>query len=79
MKGKLTMDNNKFNFEKAMARLNQISEILESDNVAIDEALNLFEEGLDLSKKLQDVLEGYEEKVKTLVAKHQKDDQNENV
>ncbi len=73
------MDNNQFNFEEAMARLNQISEILESDNVPIDEALNLFEEGLDLSKKLQDVLEGYEEKVKTLVAKHQKDDQNENV
>lgn len=79
MKGKVTMDNNQFNFEEAMARLNQISEILESDNVPIDEALNLFEEGLDLSKKLQDVLEGYEEKVKTLVAKHQKDDQNENV
>lgn len=73
------MDNNQFNFEEAMARLNQISEILESDNAPIDEALNLFEEGLDLSKKLQDVLEGYEEKVKTLVAKHQKDDQNENV
>lgn len=78
LKGKLKMTE-KFNFEAAMIRLNQISELLESDSVAIDEALELFEEGLDLSKQCQDVLSGYENKVKTLVQKHTQEKQDETI
>lgn len=69
----------KFNFEKAMIRLNQISEKLEQEDVAIDEALALFEEGLNLSKQCQIVLEGYEDKVKSLVAQHQNGSEDETV
>ena len=78
LKGKLKMIE-KFNFEAAMIRLNQISELLESDSVAIDEALELFEEGLDLSKQCQYVLSGYENKVKTLVQKHTQEKQDETI
>lgn len=65
-----------FNFEKAMERLNEISQALESDTIELDKAMALFEEGLDLSKKCQETLESYEVRVKDLVLKH-KGDQND--
>lgn len=60
----------KFNFEEAMKRLNVISEQLERDDVPLDEAMILFEEGLELSKKCQLVLDDYEVRVNELVNKH---------
>ena len=60
----------KFNFEEAMKRLNVISEKLERDDVPLDEAMTLFEEGLELSKKCQLVLDDYEVRVSELVNKH---------
>ena len=60
----------KFNFEEAMKRLNVISEQLERDDVPLDEAMTLFEEGLELSKKCQLVLDDYEVRVNELVKKH---------
>ncbi len=62
-----------FDFEQAMNRLNMISQELESDTIALDKAIELFEEGLELSKKCQDTLETYENRVKELVIKHQED------
>lgn len=62
-----------FDFEQAMNRLNTISQELESDTIALDKAIELFEEGLELSKKCQDTLETYENRVKELVIKHQED------
>ena len=67
---------NVFDFEKAMERLNEISQALESDTIALDKAMALLKEGLDLSKKCQLTLESYEERVKDLVLKH-KGDQND--
>ena len=61
---------NEFNFDEAMSRLILIADALEKDDIALDKAILLFEEGLDLSKKCQDQLGVYEEKVKTLVQKH---------
>ena len=61
---------NEFNFDEAMSRLTVIADALEKDDIALDKAISLFEEGLDLSKKCQDQLSVYEEKVKTLVQKH---------
>lgn len=60
----------KFNFEEAMKRLNVISEQLERDDVPLDQAMMLFEEGLELSKKCQLVLDDYEVRVNELVNKH---------
>lgn len=63
----------KFNFEKAMQRLNEIAQYLEDDKLPLDEAIKLFEEGLELSKKCQAQLDYYETSVKELVNKHRGD------
>lgn len=62
-----------FNFEEAMIRLNQIAELLENDSLPIEEAIKLFDEGLELSKLCQERLNFYEKSVTDLVAKHQGD------
>lgn len=38
------------NFEKDLKRLEEISALLESDSIGLEEALNLYEEGIDLSR-----------------------------
>jgi len=42
----------KSNFEQDLARLEEISRTLEEDNVELEEAISLFEEGVKLSKIL---------------------------
>lgn len=64
---------NPFNFEQAMARLNAISQKLEDDALPLDEAIKLFEEGLELSKQCQTQLNTYENTVKEMVLKHRND------
>lgn len=60
-----------FNFDEAMKRLGTIADMLERDELPLDEAIKLFEEGLELSKQCQDQLSVYEKNVKDLVRKHQ--------
>ena len=62
-----------FNFEEAMNRLAQIAQRLEDDSIPLEEAIKLFEEGLELSKKCQNQLDYYENSVKELVSKHRGD------
>lgn len=50
-------------FEDRMNRLKEIVDNLESDSVEIDEAVKLYEEGLLLSKELQEQLKGFENKI----------------
>lgn len=66
-----------FNFDQAMKRLDVISEELSKDDLEMEEALKLFEEGLDLSAKCQKRLVDYEKKVNDLVVKHQGDSREE--
>ena len=46
------------NFEESLKRLEQIAKLLEKEDIALDEAINLYEEGMKLvdfcSKKLQE-------------------------
>ncbi len=46
------------NFEEALKRLEEIARKLEDENIALDDAINLYEEGMKLvdfcSKKLQE-------------------------
>lgn len=60
-----------FNFDEAMKRLDTISIELAKDDIKMEDALKLFEEGLDLSAKCQKRLIDYENKVNDLVVKHQ--------
>lgn len=57
----------KFDFEKAMERLEQIVNDLESGKLSLDESLKIFEEGVELSKKCYKKLNEAELRVKQLV------------
>lgn len=51
-------------FEDKMNRLNMIVESLSNDQTQIDDAIKLYEEGIQLSDELSKQLEGYKEKLK---------------
>ena len=50
------------NFEQAIARLEEIVKILENGDVALNESLSLFEEGIALSKFCEAELKNIEGK-----------------
>ena len=50
------------NFEQALARLEEIVKILENGDVALNESLSLFEEGISLSKFCEAELKNIEGK-----------------
>jgi exodeoxyribonuclease VII small subunit len=56
----------KSNFEQDLSRLEEISRILEGDNVELEEAIALFEEGVKLSKSCLKTLKEAELKITEL-------------
>ena len=56
----------KFQFEQAMARLEEIVNILERGDAPLEESLSLFEEGAKLMKQCSDLLDKAEQKVTKL-------------
>jgi len=56
-------------FEHSLARLEEIVRKLESANLSLDEAMKLFEEGVQLSRDCQKHLEQAEGKVELLLKK----------
>ncbi len=54
------------NFEASLNRLQEISELLESDDVTLEESIKLYEEGIKLSKNCYSTLEKAELKVEQL-------------
>ncbi len=61
---------NEFNFDDAMKRLSVIASELEKEDLGLDASIQLFEEGLNLSKLCQEQLQSYEHRVSDLVNKH---------
>ncbi|MCD6161475.1 MAG: exodeoxyribonuclease VII small subunit [candidate division Zixibacteria bacterium] len=57
----------KFDFEKAMKKLENIIYDLESGNLSLDESIKMFEEGVELSKQCHKKLTETEAKVKQLI------------
>lgn len=53
-------------FEESLNRLQEISELLESDEVTIEDSIKLYEEGIKLSKLCYGTLEKAELKVEQL-------------
>ena len=53
----------KITFEAAMQRLNEIIQILESNQIVLEDSINLFQEGVELSKICSQKLENIENKV----------------
>ncbi len=56
-------------FEKSLARLEEVVKRLESADLSLDEAMNLFEEGVKLSRECQKSLEEAEGRVEILLKK----------
>ena len=56
----------KIKFEDAMNRLGEIVRILENGDAPLDESIELFEEGIKLSKQCTELLEKAEQKVRFL-------------
>lgn len=59
----------KANFEQCMTRLEEIVRKLENANLALDDAMKLFEEGVLLSRECQKYLEQAEGRVEILLKK----------
>ena len=67
-------------FEQSMDRLDQIVSLLERNEIALEQAIGLFEEVLNLVQDLDTQLQGYENKVQELMLRHQpKESQDENL
>ena len=56
-------------FEHSLTRLEEIVRKLESANLSLDEAMKLFEEGVELSRECQKQLEEAEGRVEILLKK----------
>jgi exodeoxyribonuclease VII small subunit len=56
-------------FERSLARLEEVVRKLESPQLSLDDAMKLFEEGVGLSRECQKQLEDAEGKVEILLKK----------
>ena len=61
-------------FEASMDRLQEIVSLLEENDIPLDEAINLFEEGLKLIKECDTKLKGFESKIEEIKQKSEEDD-----
>lgn len=59
--------NSKISFEQGIQKLEHIISELEKNNVPLDQALELFNEGISLVKNCNSLLDSAEEKVKILL------------
>ncbi len=59
----------KVDFERSLARLEEVVQKLENANLSLDEAMKLFEEGVELSRECQKQLEQAEGRVEVLLKK----------
>ncbi len=59
----------KADFERSLARLEEVVRKLESPNLSLDDAMKLFEEGVALSRECQKQLEEAEGRVEILLKK----------
>ncbi len=62
----------KASFEQSMSRLDEIVSLLEKNEIPLEQAIGLFEEGLDLVQLLDQQLQGFETKVQELMLRHQR-------
>jgi exodeoxyribonuclease VII small subunit len=67
--GKRAEPARKQDFEQSLARLEEVVRKLESANLPLDQAMKLFEEGMQLSRDCQKQLEQAEARVEILLKK----------
>lgn len=59
----------KFSFEKSVRRISEISEKMQEGDLALEESVELFEEGNKLIRQCQDYLRKTELRVKKIIDK----------
>ena len=64
----MTRKNTKFNFEEALANLENLVEAMEAGDLSLEESLKAFEQGIKLTRECQQALEQAEQKVQLLLA-----------
>ncbi len=64
-------------FEDQLGKLEEIVARLEDESVGLEEALELFENGMDLSRRCRERLEAVEQRVTQLLADEESDDEVE--
>ena len=72
MKG-LRQMKEEINFEDAMEKLEKIADELESEDLSLDESVKKFEDGMELSKKCNEILQNAEKKITVLINGEEKD------
>jgi exodeoxyribonuclease VII small subunit len=60
------MAKGKFDFEKAMARAEEIASAIEQGKVGLEDSIKQFEEGMTLIKRCREVLDDAEERIQKL-------------
>lgn len=63
--------NKNMTFEQALERLEEIVQKLESGNVSLDESIEIYQEGIMLSKQCSGMLQEAEGRVMAIVNKEQ--------
>lgn len=64
-----TAEKERFAFEQALERLSMVLKELESENVPLDKAIALYEEGMKLSKMCSEKLEQAELRIEQIASK----------
>ena len=57
----------KLDFEKELKRLEEIANKMESKTISLDESIALYEEGIKITKKLEEALKEAEAKVEAVI------------
>lgn len=65
-------DKKDLNFEETMQELENIVQELEKGNLNLDDSIKKFEEGMNISKKCNEILEEAEKKITILIKKDNK-------
>lgn len=61
------MSKDEVNFEDAMKELEEIANKLEKNDLDLDKSVEIFEEGMKLSKKCSEILENAEKRITILI------------
>ena len=61
---------NEKNFESALKRLEQISDLLENEETPLEESIKLFEEGIELKEYCDEKLKSAKVKIDKIVKKN---------
>lgn len=71
------MSETKLTFKVAMQRLEGIVESLERNEIELEEAITLFEEGLSLIKECDNQLHNFDDKVQNILKVYDEGERNE--